>query len=148
MVSEEYPKLFSYEAYLSDLYFEEDELITRGFEEAYQAFLDEKQLAFAVYKAQVEEEKEYFKRQYEALRSDREIKDNRLHVCGAEEDYESRKNSVLEHLDQQKRPVLDALGKRWIRCEFCGEVKEEAEFVSFGGRNRVNLGRCLCCKEE
>lgn len=148
MVSEEYPKLFSYEAYLSDLYFEEDELITRGFEESYQAFLDEKQLAFAIYKAQVEEEKEYFKRQYEALRSDREIKDNRLHVCGAEEDYESRKNSVLEHLDQQERPVLDALGKRWIRCEFCGEVKEEAEFVSFGGRNRVNLGRCLCCKEE
>ncbi len=149
MVSENYPKLFSYEAYLSDLYFEEDELTTRGFEESYEAFLEEKQMAFAVYKAQVEEEKAYLIRQYEVLRKDREIEDTRLYADGTwGEDYESRRQSVLAAIDQQERQVLDATGTRWGRCEFCGEVKEAAEFTSLGGRGRINLGRCKGCREE
>lgn len=92
--------MFSYEAYLSDLYFEGNELTTRGFEEAYHTFLEEKQLAFAVYKAQVEEEKEYFRRQYEVLRSDREIQDTRIFAdSDSGEDYESRRQSVLAVID-------------------------------------------------
>ena len=148
MVSEEYPKLFVYEAYLSDIYFDDGVLTTRGFEAEYHAFLEEKQLAFAAFNAQVEEEKEYFRRQYEALRSGREIQDTRLYAeASSGEDYESRRRSVLAVIDQQERQVLDATGTRWGRCEFCGEVKEEAEFVSLGGRGRINLGRCKNCKE-
>ena len=49
MISENYPALFAYEAYLSDLYFEEGILTTRGFEEAYEAYLQEKQLAFQAF---------------------------------------------------------------------------------------------------
>lgn len=147
LVSEDYPALFEYEAYLSDLYFEEGALTTRGFEEAYEAFLQEKQLAFGAYVEQAEEEKEYFRRQYEALRKDREVEDTRLFADGVDEDYESRRQSVLPYIDQQERPVLDGMGNRWIQCEFCGQVKEVAEFVSFGGRGRVNLGRCQGCKE-
>ncbi len=147
LVSENYPKLFAYEAHVSDLVFEDGELTTRGFEEEYTAFLAEKQLAFEVYKEQVEEEKIYLRRQFETLRSNREIKDTRVHVSGMDDDYESRKVSVQDYMGQQERPVLDALGNRWVRCEFCGEVKEVAEFVSFGGRGRVNLGRCQGCKE-
>lgn len=149
MVSGNYPKLFSYEAYISDLYFEDGELTTRGFEAAYNAFLEEKQSAFAVYKEQVEEEKEYLRRQYELLRRDREIKDTRVCIESAEgNDYESGRRFILEAMNQQERPVLDAAGNRWVRCEFCGEVKEVSEFVSFGGRGRVNLGRCQNCKEK
>ena len=148
MISENYPKLFSYEAYVSDLYFEDGVLTTRGFEDEYNAFIEEKQLAFAVYKEQVEEEKEYLRKQYETLRKDREIRDSRVHVReAAGEDYQSRKDSILQYMNQQEQPVLDALGERWIRCEFCGEVKEVSEFVSFGGRGRVNLGRCQGCKD-
>lgn len=148
MISENYPKLFSYEAYVSDLYFEDGVLTTRGFEDEYNAFIEEKQLAFAVYKEQVEEEKEYLRKQYETLCKDREIRDSRVHVReAAGEDYQSRKDSILQYMNQQERPVLDASGERWIRCEFCGEVKEVSEFVSFGGRGRVNLGRCQGCKD-
>lgn len=147
MISENYPALFAYEAYLSDLYFEEGVLTTRGFEEAYEAYLQEKQLAFQAFSEQMEEEKEYFRRQYEALRKGREVVDTRVYAAGESEDYESRRQTVLPYIDQQERPVLDAQGERWIRCEFCGQVKEVAEFVSFGGRGRVNLGRCQECKE-
>lgn len=149
LVSENYPKLFTYEAYLSDLYFEKDGLTTRDFETAFKEFLEEKQLAFAAYKEQIEEDEEYFRRQYEALRSGREIKETRIHATGnGGEDYESRKQSVMSLIDQQEQPVLDGMGRRWVRCEYCGQVKEEGEFVSFGGRNRVNLGRCEVCKER
>jgi hypothetical protein len=149
MVSENYPKLFSYEAFVSDLYFERGVLTTRGFEEEYKAFIEEKQLAFATYKEEVEEAKEYLQRQYDALRKDREIKDTRMRVREATgKDYESRKESIMEYMNQQERPVLDSWGERWIRCEFCGEVKEVSEFVSFGGRGRVNLGRCQGCKDN
>lgn len=149
MISENYPKLFSYEAYVSDLYFEDGVLTTRGFEDEYNAFIEEKQLAFAVYKEQVEEEKEYLRKQYETLCKDREIRDSRVHVReAAGEDYQSRKDSILQYMNQQEQPVLDVSGERWIRCEFCGEVKEVSEFVSFGGRGRVNLGRCQGCKER
>ncbi len=147
MVSENYPKLFSYKACVSDLYFEDGVLTTRGFEEEYNTFIEEKQLAFSVYKEQAEEEKEYLRRQYEVLRRDREIRDTRVYADSATgNDYESRRRSVLDVMDQQEQPVLDTLGNRWVRCEFCGEVKEVAEFVSFGGRGRVNLGRCQECK--
>ena len=149
MLSENYPKLFSYEAYLSDLYFEDGMLTTRGFEAEYNRFYEEKQLAFAVYKEQIEEEKEYLRRQYEVLRKGREIKDTRIFAeSDFGEDYESRRQSILAVIDQQESPVLDSLGNRWVRCEFCGEVKEVSEFVSFGGRGRVNLGRCQECKEN
>ena len=148
MVSDNYPRLFAYKAYLSDLYFENGALTARGFQETFEAFLEEKRLAFEAYKEQLEEEKEYFQRQYEALKKGREIRDTRLHAAEiGGEDYESRKQSILPLIDQQEQPVLDAKGNRWIRCEYCGQVKEASEFVSFGGRNHVNLGRCEACKE-
>ena len=149
IVSENYPKIFTYQALVSDLYFEEGELTTRGFEEEYNAFIEEKQQAFDIYKVQVEDAKEALQRQYETLRKRKEVEDIRMRVTEATgKDYESRKESILQYIDQQERPVLDALGERWIRCEFCGEVKEVAEFVSFGGRGRVNLGRCQGCKDK
>lgn len=149
MVSENYPKLFSYEAYLSDLYFEDGELTTRGFEAEYEGFLEEKRIAFAAYKEQIEDEKEYLRRQYEVLRSNREVKDTRIYIDGAAEiNYASGRLSVLAAMEQQERPVMDAAGNRWVRCEYCGEVKEVAEFVSFGGRGHVNLGRCQECKDK
>ena len=50
------------------------------------------------------------------------------------------------YMSQQDKPVRDEQGIRWIRCEICGEVKEEAEFASYGGLGHVNLGECKRCK--
>ena len=87
--------------------------------------------------------------QYEVLRRDREIKDTRVYIPQATgDDNETERSLILHAINQQEQPVIDAMGKRWVRCEFCKEVKEVAEFVSFGGRGRVNLGRCQNCKER
>lgn len=52
---------------------------------------------------------------------------------------------VATMFDQQATPVRDSFGRRWVKCEKCGEKKLETEFVSYGGRNHVNLGLCREC---
>ena len=51
-------------------------------------------------------------------------------------------------LAQQNTPVYDPEGNRWIRCEFCGKIATDAEFTTYGGAGRVNLGTCYECSEN
>lgn len=153
--------LFSYKAHISDLYFENGTLTTRGFEEAYKIFLEEKLRTFEMYQKRKEQEREEQQRRYEELeRQYEELQRKRATEKSAAEKrslfdekyegerYEKLKRSVLPYIDQQERRVVDEEGNRWIRCEFCGEVKREGEFVSYGGRNKINLGRCKVCKDR
>lgn len=144
---EEYSKLFTYETYMTDLFFEEETLTTFGFQEAYADFLAKKQHVYEGLKRENEEAKEYLQRQYDALQKDRTIKAMEFYVADAKDrDYEERRNAVMVYINQQDKQVRDEQGNRWIRCELCGEVKEEAEFASYGGPGHVNLGECKRCK--
>jgi len=58
---------------------------------------------------------------------------------------ERAKIDVLEQLDQQEFQARDQLGRRWVRCERCGEAKPVEEFMMYGGLGRVNLGVCYDC---
>lgn len=144
---EEYSKLFAYETYLTDLFFDEEFLTTFGFQESYENFLEEKQYSYEKLKRENEEAKEYLQRQYDALKKDKTIKPAESYVVNAKgREYEERRNAVMLYMSQQDKPVRDEQGIRWIRCEICGEVKEEAEFASYGGLGHVNLGECKRCK--
>ena len=52
---------------------------------------------------------------------------------------------VLNKIEQQEVQARDELGRRWVKCEYCGKIATESEFVDYGGRNRVNLGICRYC---
>ncbi|MBQ7955766.1 MAG: hypothetical protein IJ282_08440 [Lachnospiraceae bacterium] len=151
-----YPALFSYKAHLTHLYFEDGALTTMGFQEAYETFLKEKQTAFENYKQQIENDKkqledakEQLQRRYEELQKERENRKNGFLVVNSHgQDYEELKQSILPYINQQEKPVKDAEENRWIRCEFCGEVKQDGEFVSYGGKGRVNLGKCKACESK
>ncbi len=41
--------------------------------------------------------------------------------------------------------IKDSNGKRWFQCEFCGKKAAEEEFVSHGGKGKVNIGKCYDC---
>ena len=58
---------------------------------------------------------------------------------------EEFKRNLESGLEQQVTQVKDAEGNRWIRCEFCGKVAKDSEFVSYGGAGRINLGTCKEC---
>ena len=55
--------------------------------------------------------------------------------------FEEVKNSF----NQQEKIIRDKYGIRWIQCERCGKIGKEGEFVSYGGKNHVNLGVCKKC---
>lgn len=42
-------------------------------------------------------------------------------------------------------PILDKLGRRWIMCRYCGEIKPSHEMVAYGGINSCNKGVCSAC---
>ena len=54
-------------------------------------------------------------------------------------------NEVKDKFIQQQTPIRDSLGRKWVQCEMCGEIKPESEFGSYGGANHVNLGKCYKC---
>lgn len=64
-----------------------------------------------------------------------------------ERSHEFKKN-LEQNLSQQKTPVRDEDGVRWIKCEFCGFIGREKDFKSYGGPNHVNLGTCYKCASE
>lgn len=55
--------------------------------------------------------------------------------------YEEIKNRFT----QQKEPIFDSYGRRWIKCRRCGEIKIEECFTSYGGPGEVNIGTCSKC---
>ena len=55
-------------------------------------------------------------------------------------------NEVKDKFTQQQTPIRDSLGRRWVQCELCGEIKLEVHFGTCGGINHVNLGVCKECE--
>lgn len=47
--------------------------------------------------------------------------------------------------EQQIKQVLDLYGNRYVKCEICGEIVKTDDCLSYGGINRVNLGKCRKC---
>ena len=60
-------------------------------------------------------------------------------------DYEARKAEIVDMVDQQEKQVRDSTDTRWVKCELCGKIGEDAEFSSYGGPNHINLGVCNDC---
>jgi hypothetical protein len=58
--------------------------------------------------------------------------------------YEQIKDKFVQQTEQ----IRDSYGYRWVKCKYCGEIKRESEFTSYGGINHVNLGDCALCSRE
>lgn len=61
---------------------------------------------------------------------------------------EAFKAALEDNFSRQDSQIRDADGNRWIKCEFCGKIAMEAEFSSYGGLGRVNLGTCYDCSKN
>jgi hypothetical protein len=76
--------------------------------------------------------------------------------CDLPEEHQA---SSTELLEEQQRIVasfkpdsaewtVDKYGRRWIKCERCGQIKEDSEMSDYGGRRGLNLGICSECVRE
>lgn len=66
----------------------------------------------------------------------------------AEMQYINCYDEVKDKFVQQKNQIRDSLGRRWVQCERCREIKLESEFGTYGGANHVNLGVCNKCSHR
>ena len=64
------------------------------------------------------------------------------------EQYENGYNDVKDLFTQQTRIIRDRYKTRWVKCEKCGEIKQDVEFASYGGHRHVNLGICRDCSRK
>ncbi len=55
---------------------------------------------------------------------------------------------VKDIFNQQTEQIRDSFDIRWIKCELCGEIKKESEFMSYGGAGSINLGQCKTCSRR
>lgn len=63
-------------------------------------------------------------------------------------EYNQGYEDVKDRFTQQHSQILDRFKKRWVKCEKCGSIKRDIEFVSYGGDNRKNLGICSNCNKK
>ena len=51
-------------------------------------------------------------------------------------------------LSNRKDKAIDPYNERWCKCEICGKVEAEKEFISVGRRYNCNLGICKECSSN
>lgn len=78
-------------------------------------------------------------------RREKEEAERQAEIKRRDEDF---KRNMGANFSQQQTQIRDAVGNRWIKCEFCGMIAKESEFTSYGGRNHVNLGTCKTCSSK
>ena len=59
--------------------------------------------------------------------------------------YKTGYEEVKDLFTQQTHIIRDKYKNRWVKCETCGTIKQDAEFATYGGDNHVNLGICKDC---
>ena len=110
----------------------------RKTEEAQRRMREEQMRIYQEQRARIEEEQR--KAREEAIRQEIERKQRE-----AQEEYKRRYDSVKDLFTQQEKPIFDYTRQRWVQCEICNCIKEDNEFVEYGGPGHVNLGKCYGC---
>ena len=67
------------------------------------------------------------------------------HEKTADENYSECYREVCDKFTQQDSPIRDHTGRRWVKCKKCGKIKPAAEFCSYGGKGKINVGLCNSC---
>lgn len=88
------------------------------------------------------------------------IKTRTLQIKQAEEIDQNRNIKATESYQNEVQVILqsdfsnsdhiihDSMGNRWCKCEFCQKISTEADFFSYGGKGKTNLGTCKECHKS
>lgn len=103
-----------------------------------------KEACLAQFKKQQDQAAEIEQRKKEQIEAERQARKEREEI---------NKERIREKIDasidlDQEHPFYDSAGNRWIRCEYCGRLSTEEDFVSYGGSNHANLGTCKECQRK
>lgn len=97
--------------------------------------------------AQQKRRQEEFARQMQQ-RKEAEEKAKAARRAAEEVSIQRGYEEVKDRFTQQEERIVDSCGRRWIKCEECGAIKQDQDFSSYGGLGRVNLGICSECSRK
>lgn len=168
--SENYPNTYTVESALEDIVVENNELTLQGFISLYNSWFEKKNRQFLKKKEQLEKDaaEERIKREDEWKRQKSEpAKRGKTFTSKPYKpvtpapvfkppepevkpqlSYEERKAEITDKINQTTEYAIDSTGMKWFKCERCGKVDEDPEFVSYGGHNKYTLGLCRECSRK
>lgn len=83
---------------------------------------------------------EYLK--YIQQQKEQEIEDEKKQIEAENEIKEKVEKEIDAYIS---KPYIDALGRNWYKCEFCGKVGVAKDFAIYGGPNKNARGTCHDC---
>ena len=175
--SENYPKTYTVESALENIIFENNELTLPEFIASYNTWFEKKNKQFLKKKEQLEKEaaeerkkreKEWNKKNEERakrgptftytpykatdpvpfLQPPKPILQQPKEAIKPQLTYEERKAEIIDKISQTTEYAIDSSGMKWFKCERCGKVDEDPEFVSYGGHKKYTLGLCRECSRK
>lgn len=75
----------------------------------------------------------------------RQPQDASEYECKADQE---RERIIASFDPSNPEKTVDFLGRRWIKCERCGEIRLDTEMVEYGGSKGTNLGLCRYCSRN
>lgn len=84
----------------------------------------------------------------EQERSSRSFNQATIHTSSGptEEEMDAAYQKIKAEFDPSSPNwTVDQYGRRWIKCTACGEIKQDSQMSSYGGKDGVNLGICSIC---
>ncbi len=100
-------------------------------------------------KRKVEEQQ---KREEEAKRQLELREQQRIENERKEQERQKQKEEFYKKIEsiinQQEHAVKDPDGNRLIKCEYCGKISTEGDFIYYGGPGRINIGTCRECNRN
>ena len=115
--------------------------------EKYEEYLGKKKEQEVIRRQWLEEEQKRRKEQQTLFEQKSEMMPSHNYIPEITKEEQNRKGyeQVKDLFTQQDTIIRDEFGTRWIKCKLCGEIKINSDFVSYGGRNDKNLGKCSKC---
>lgn len=92
-----------------------------------------------------EEKRLQKQKEKEEARRKREIELEEMKSPEIKKDCFKEIKAVIERQDVVAR---DRFGRRWVKCKVCGKIDFDSEFISYGGLNEYNLGKCRECSRK
>ena len=143
LLSEDLPKLWISSPKIEKAY----PIVMKKKEEAYKKYLERQELLKEKEAAEKLQREERLKLEAQQ-QAETEARTAQQKLIDDKEEYFSGYAQVKDKFTQQTNQIRDSYDHRWIKCELCGEIKRDNEFVSYGGSNRVNLGSCTVCRQK
>lgn len=98
------------------------------------------------YPAQMEKQRALEAESERKEQHDQELKAKEEREKAIRECTKEKIDAIIDN--DQEHPFYDPAGNRWVRCEHCGRIFTEDNFVIYGGIHHANLGTCKECSKR